>query len=85
MVTPKNKWALRSFIGMINYYHGTWKKRLELLAPFMSLTSTKSKWDWTDKHQKSFNAIKNFISRKTLLSYPNFTKPFDIHNDASDL
>ena len=37
------------------------------------------------KHQKAFNAIKKIISRKTLLSYPNFDKPFDIHTNASDL
>ena len=51
----------------------------------MSLTSTESKWDWTDKHKKAFDPIKNVISRKMLLSYPDFTKPFDIHTDASDL
>ena len=55
------------------------EKRLELLAALTSLTSTKSKWDWTDKHQKTFNVIKNFILRKTLLSYPDFTKSFEIH------
>ena len=70
---------------MINYYHYMWKKRSELLAPLTSLTSTESKWDWIDKHQKVFDAIKNIISRKTLLSYPDFTNSFDIHTDASDL
>ena len=62
-----------------------WKKRSELLVPLTSLTSTESKWDWTDKCQKTFNTIKQVISRKTLLSCPDFTKPFDIHTDASDL
>ena len=85
MTTTKNRRALRSFIGMINYYRDMWKKRSELLAPLMSLTSTKSKWDWTVKHQKAFDAIKNVILRKTLLSYLDFTKPFDVHTNASDL
>ena len=75
---------MRSFIAMINYYRDMWKKRSELLAPLTPLTSTDSKWDWMDKHQKTFEAIKNVILRKTLLSYPDFTKPFDIHTDASD-
>ena len=61
------------------------EKHSELIAPLTSLTSTKSKWDWTDKHQKVFGVIKNVILRETLLSYPDFTKPFDIHTDASDL
>ena len=84
MVTSKNKKVLRSFIGMINYYCDMLKKRSELLAPLTSLTSNKCKWDWTDKHQKMFEAIKNVFLRKTLLSYPDFNQPFDIHTDASD-
>ena len=84
MATPKNRRALRSFIGMINYYRDMWKKCSELLAPLTSLTSTKSKWDWTDKHQKAFDAIKKLILCKKLLSYPDLTKPFDIHTNTSD-
>ena len=84
MTTPKNRRDLRSFMGMIKYYRDMWKKHSELLATLTSLTSTESKWDWTDKHQKSFSAIKNVILHKTLLSYPDFTKPFNIHTDASD-
>ena len=70
---------------MIKFYRDTWKKRSELLAPLTSLTSTEFKWDWTDKHQKVFDAIKKVISCKMLLSYPDFTKPFDIHTDTNDL
>ena len=82
---PKNIRALCSFIGMINYYRDMWKKRSELMAPLTSLISTESKCDWTDKHQKMFEAIKKVFPCKTLLSYPDFTKPFDIHTDTSDL
>ena len=84
MTTPKNRRVLCSFIGMINYYCDMLKKkRSELLAPLTPLTSTESKWDWTDKHQKMFNAIN--ILRKTLLSYPDFTNKNDIHTNASYL
>ena len=30
-----------------------------------------------------FDAIKTLVSRETLLSYPNFNQPFQIHMDAS--
>ena len=60
-----------------------WPKRSELLAPLSSLLSNKVPFKWTDKEQKAFDAIKKHISRKTLLTYPNFAKPFDIHTDAS--
>ena len=34
---------------------------------------------------KSVQGDKNIILRKTLISYPDFNQPFDIHRDASDL
>ena len=76
---------MRSFIGMINYYRDMWKKSSELLAPLTSVIFNECKWDRTDKHKKAFEAIKNVISRETLLSYLDFNQPFDIHTDASDL
>ena len=33
--------------------------------------------------QKAFDTMKRIISRETLLSYPDFQKPFTIHTDAS--
>jgi RNase H-like domain found in reverse transcriptase len=42
-----------------------------------------SKWKWTDVEQKAFDTMKCIISRETLLAYPDFTKPFIIHTDAS--
>ena len=38
---------------------------------------------WTEEHQKAFEHIKKSISRETLLVYPDFNKPFEIHTDAS--
>ena len=81
--TPTNKKTLRSFIGMVNYYRDMWIRRSELLAPLTKLCSKNAKWEWTNAQQTAFNNIKKVISRETLLAYPNFDKPFDIHTDAS--
>ena len=62
-----------------------WKRQSALLALLTALTSDSIPWTCNEKHQKAFNAIKKVISRKRLLSYPNFNQPFDIHTDASDL
>ena len=61
------------------------EKEFIIVSPLTSLTSNQCKRDWTNKHQKAFKAIKNVILRKTLLSYPDFNQPFDIHTNASDL
>ena len=74
MATPKTQKALRSFIGLVNYYCNMWRCRSELLAPLSKLTSEKNPFKWTEKHQKAFERIKLVLSKKTLLRYPNFSK-----------
>ena len=47
------------------------------------MTSKQATWNWTQEHQKAFKLMKKSIFRETLLVYPNFSKPFVIHTDAS--
>ena len=80
---PTTKKQLRSFIGIINYYRDMWIHRSEILAPLTAMTSKQAKWGWNKKCQNSSDTIKKIISCETLLSYPNFNEPFEIHTDAS--
>ena len=83
IATPKTRRQLRSFIGLINYYRDMWVHRSDLLAPLSKLTSTNVPWKWTEVEQKAFEKVKKIISKETLLSFPDFSKPFEIHTDAS--
>ena len=85
LAVHKTKKQLRSFIGFINYYRDMWKSRSDILTPLSSMTSKQAKWDWNTKCQQAFDTIKKLVSRNTLLSYPNFNEPFEIHTDASKL
>ena len=49
------------------------------------MTSKQTKWNWSKECQKKFDTIEKLTSRETLLSYPNFNEPFEIHTDASKL
>lgn len=82
--TSTTRKEIRKFIGMVNFYRDMWRKRSELLAPLTCLTSKDVKFIWTDAEQKSFDTVKKVLSRETLLTYPQFDKPFIIHTDASD-
>jgi hypothetical protein len=68
---------------MVNYYRDMWPARSEVLAPLTAMTSAKVKWSWTPIHANCFEVMKNKIARETLLTYPDFSKPFEIHTDAS--
>ena len=82
---PKTRKQLRGFIGMVNYYRDMWPKRSHLLAPLTSLTSKNVKFKWTEEHQKAFDAVKAVIAQETMLTYPDFSKPFHLHADASKI
>ena len=83
IATPKTIKDVRKFVGLVNYYRDMWVRRSDILAPLTRLCSNKAKFIWTDEQQKAFNTMKKLITRETLLAYPDFTKPFDIHTDAS--
>ena len=67
---------------MMNYYQDVWPHWSHILTPLSALTAETVKWKWTEVHQKAFEEIKRVMARETLLAYPNFSEPFDIHTDA---
>ncbi len=80
---PKNRKELRSFIGVVNYYRDMWVRRSHVLAPLASLTSNNTKWEWGPKQSAAFRMAKRIMAKETILAYPDFSKKFTIHTDAS--
>ena len=81
---PTNVRQLRRFLGMVNYYRDMWKRRSHILAPLTKLVGKGTKWEWNGPQQQAFEEIKRVMARETILSYPDFSKPFHIYTDASD-
>ncbi len=81
---PKSKKQLRHFLGMVNYYRVMWQKRSHTLAPLTALTSKNVPFKWTEVHQEAFEEMKRVISHETMLTFPDFNKPFHIFTDASN-
>ena len=80
---PKTVKQVRRFVGLVNYYRDMWPQRAHILAPLTRLTSSKVKFKWTEKEQTAFEEMKSLIGRDALLAYPDFSKEFVIHADAS--
>ena len=70
LAPPRNCTEVQKFIGFVNYYRDMWKKCSEILASLTELTS-------------AFDTMKKIMAKETLLAYPNFKIPFEIHTDAS--
>ena len=60
-----------------------WPRRSEILAPLTALTSSSVKWKWTEVEERAFQEMKRVMARETLLAFPDFSKQFTIHTDAS--
>ena len=83
MQPPKNIKQLRSFLGLVNFYHDMWPQQSHVLAPLTDLASSKS-FIWTSTHHEAFNAMKAMVAKDTVLAYPDHNKPFTIETNASD-
>lgn len=81
---PRMKRQLRGFIGLVNYYRFMWCRRSHILAPLAALSSKNVPFKWMDQHQKSFEEMKRIVSKEVLLSFPDYTKCFQLYTDASD-
>ena len=51
----------------------------------LSSKTGKLNWKWGPEQQKAFNKAKEMLSNEARLSYPDFSKPFDLYTDASEL
>ncbi len=93
---PNNVKELRHFLGMVQYYRDMWARHSEMLAPLTDLVgecgetkttrmnkTMKKPWQWDLIHQQAFDNVKAAIAKETVLTYPNFLKPFEIYMDAS--
>jgi hypothetical protein len=45
----------------------------------------KKPWRWDLIHQQTFGNVMAIIARDVVLAYPDFTKHFEIHTDASKM
>ena len=82
---------MRSFLGFSNYYHKFIHRYAQIAKPlyrFISGDQAKTKQAklfWDEKCEQAFKALKDICSRIPVLAYADYTKPFQVHTDASQL
>ncbi|POM64725.1 LOW QUALITY PROTEIN: Retrovirus Polyprotein [Phytophthora palmivora] len=83
IAAPRNKKQLRRFLGMVNYYRETVAGKSALLKPLTRITPPKAAFVWTSIENEAFEGVKKVLASAVLLSFSDFTKPFEIYADAS--
>ncbi|TPX50683.1 hypothetical protein SeLEV6574_g00726, partial [Synchytrium endobioticum] len=53
--------------------------------PLHDLTAKDVRFSWDQQHEKAFEKIKELVKADVVLTFPDFTKPFYISFDASEL
>lgn len=85
---PMTARKLREFLGMVNYYHRFLHQAATTMAPLNDLLKGTKKTSnkplqWSDKHDKAFNSIKQQMATLTLLTHPAPNAPTTLTTDAS--
>lgn len=80
---PKNESELKSYLGLINYYHRFIPRLSAKLYHLYNLLKTNVKFMWDDNCQKSFVESKNSLVNADILEYFDAEKPIVVISDAS--
>ena len=79
---------------MVTFYRDVFERRSHTMAPLTDLAAEcgkrkgskpKSAWKWERKHQEAFEACKKMLVENATLAFPDFSKPFFLWADASDI
>jgi len=83
--TPKNQKELRSFLGLSGFYRPFIQDYRSIATPLNHLLKKDSIWQWTDEEKATFTTLKSQLIKAPLLAFPDFSLPFVLTTDASNL
>lgn len=85
---PTSKTEIRAFLGLAGYYRQYIPMFSVITAPLTDLLKGKNKKGkiiWNEECAQAFKLLKEKLSNKPILHAPDFSKPFILQTDASDL
>ena len=74
---------LRSYVGLVNYYHKFLKNVSDVLKPLYELLQAGTSWHWGLPQQRAFEASKALIQSSKVLVHYNARLPLVLSCDAS--
>ena len=80
---PTSVTQLRSFLGIINYYHRFLPNLSTVLAALHELLKAHTQWKWTGDCEKAFEEVKKLVASDTVLIHFDPQLPISVACDAS--
>lgn len=81
---PSNVTEVRSFIGLVNYYHKFVPNAAEILSPIYDLLKVNNRFVWSGKCQRAFKKIKQIIGSDNCIVHFDPNLPIIVTTDASE-
>jgi hypothetical protein len=83
---PTTVKELRGFLGLANYFRRFIQGYSSIVAPLTDLTKKDASiTDWSAECDKAFQTVKQALIKAPVLAHPDFTQPFDVICDASNV
>ncbi|KAE8973500.1 hypothetical protein PR001_g26291, partial [Phytophthora rubi] len=82
---PTNATEVKRFVHLAGYYRRFVKDFGSIMAPLTKLLRKSVEWNWNSEQEAAFIAVKEILTTKPLLIYPNFRLPFRVVTDASKI
>lgn len=76
---------MRSFLGLAGYYRRFVRNFRVIARPLFNLLKKGIPFVWTEATEAAFQLLKAQLISAPVLALPDFSKPFHIEADASDL
>lgn len=81
---PTDKSQLLAFLGFINYHREHLSHLADESATLYHLVRKDVTWEWTEKHQRSFDNLRQLLISAPCLAYPTREGKFILDVDASN-
>lgn len=85
--TPSCRKDLKRFLGTATWYRRFVPNFSTIAGPLNALTSNKKKappFSWSTEADAAFNKLKECLISAPVLSCPDYSRPFEVHTDASN-
>ena len=80
---PENVQQVRSFLGLVNYYHKFLPNLVTTLNPLNRLLEQGKPWKWTAECEGAFASVKKLIASDMVLTHYDPERPLKLACDAS--
>ncbi|KAI5729011.1 hypothetical protein M8J77_024174 [Diaphorina citri] len=81
--SPTNQKELKSFLGLLNYYHKFIPQLATKISPLNALLRKYQKFQWTTECEEAFQNVKKEIASDTVLVHFDSNLPVSLATDAS--